>query len=171
MRHDISSNRTRLLGTAALFAAVITLTTAYLLHIPVPTGYVHLGDAFVYLAASLLPAPYAVAAAAIGAGLADLLTYPAWMPATLVIKAVVALFFTARGETLLCRRNVAALFAAAVFSPAAYGAANAVMMGTPLGFWPQFVPTFIQAAANGVVYAVLARALDTVGLKARLLSR
>ena len=45
------------------------------------------------------------------------------------------------------------------------------MMGTPLGFWPQFVPTFIQAAANGVVYAVLARALDTVGLKARLLSR
>ena len=171
MRHDISSNRTRLLVTAALFAAVITLTTAYLLHIPVPTGYVHLGDAFVYLAASLLPAPYAVAAAAIGAGLADLLTYPARMPATLVIKAVVALFFTARGETLLCRRNVAALFAAAVFSPAAYGAANAVMMGTPLGFWPQFVPTFIQAAANGVVYAVLARALDTVGLKARLLSR
>ena len=145
MRHDISSNRTRLLVTAALFAAVITLTTAYLLHIPVPTGYVHLGDAFVYLAASLLPAPYAVVAAAIGAGLADLLTYPAWMPATLVIKAV--------------------------FSPAAYGAANAVMMGTPLGFWPQFIPTFIQAAANGVVYAVLARALDTVGLKARLLSR
>ena len=74
--------------TAALFAAVITLTTAYLLHIPVPTGYVHLGDAFVYLAAPLLPAPYAVA-----------------------------------------------------------------------------------AAANGVVYAALARALDTVGLKARLLSR
>ena len=169
MRHDISSNRTRLLVTAALFAAVITLTTAYLLHIPVPTGYVHLGDAFLYLAASLLPAPYAVAAASLGAGLADLLTYPAWVLPTLAIKAVVALFFTAKGESILCRRNLAALFAAAVFSPAAYGAANAVMMGTVLGFWPQFIPTFVQAAANGVVYVVLARALDALGLKARLL--
>lgn len=54
----------------ALFAAAIAVMTAYLLHIPIPGGYVHIGDSLIYLAASLLPLPYAVAAAAIGAGLA-----------------------------------------------------------------------------------------------------
>ena len=45
-------------------------------------GYIHLGDALIYLAAVLLPAPYAMAAGAIGGGLADLLTAPVWAPAT-----------------------------------------------------------------------------------------
>ena len=66
----------RLLTTTALFAAAITVMTAYMLHIPLPTGgYIHLGDALIYLAACLLPVPYAAAAAAVGAGLADLLTW------------------------------------------------------------------------------------------------
>ena len=66
----------RLLTSAAMFAAMITLTTAYLFHIPIGAngGYIHFGDAFIYLAASLLPMPYACAAAAIGGGLADFLS-------------------------------------------------------------------------------------------------
>ena len=68
---DSRQNLHRLV-TAALFAAAIAVMTAYLLHIPLPTGgYIHLGDALIYLAACLLPVPYAAAAAAIGAGLAD----------------------------------------------------------------------------------------------------
>ena len=64
------------LVTAALFAAAIAVMTAYMLHIPIPTGgYIHIGDALIYLAACLLPAPWAMAAGAVGAGLADLLTY------------------------------------------------------------------------------------------------
>ena len=94
----------------ALFAAAITIMTAYMLHIPIPTGgYIHLGDALIYLAACLLPAPFAAAAAAIGAGLADLLTAPVWVLPTLMIKAVIVLFFTSKGERLLCRRNIAAV--------------------------------------------------------------
>ena len=69
-----------LMAATALFAAAITVMTAYMLHIPIPTGgYIHLGDALIYLAACLLPAPYAAAAAAIGAGMADLLTAPMWV--------------------------------------------------------------------------------------------
>ena len=60
-----------LLVISALFAAAIAVMTAYLLHIPIPTGgYIHVGDALIYLAACLLPAPYAVGAAMVGAGLA-----------------------------------------------------------------------------------------------------
>ncbi len=103
----------RLLTTTALFAAAITVMTAYMLHIPLPTGgYIHLGDALIYLAACLLPVPYAAAAAAIGAGLADLLTAPMWVLPTLVIKAVLVLFFTSKSERILCPRNWAAVVAA-----------------------------------------------------------
>ena len=52
---------------AALFAAIITVVTAYVLRIPTGNGYIHLGDSFIFLAASLLPLPYAIAAAAVGA--------------------------------------------------------------------------------------------------------
>ena len=56
------------LVTTALFAAAITVMTAYMLHIPIPTGgYIHLGDTLIYLAACLLPFPYAAAAATIRA--------------------------------------------------------------------------------------------------------
>ena len=60
----------------AVMAALTTLMTAYIFHIPVGVngGYVHLGDTMIYLAAAFLPLPYACAAGAIGGGLADLLT-------------------------------------------------------------------------------------------------
>ena len=98
------------LVTAAILAAAITIMTAFLFHVPIGAtgGYVHFGDALIYLSAALLPAPYAVGAAVVGAGLADLLTAPMWMPATVVIKSLVVLPFSSRGERLLTRRNAAA---------------------------------------------------------------
>ena len=63
------SQRLHLLIMSALFAAAIAVMTAYLLHIPIPTGgYIHVGDALIYLAACLLPTPHAVGAAMVGAG-------------------------------------------------------------------------------------------------------
>lgn len=156
----------RTLVTTAMFAAAITIMTAYILHIPIPTGgYIHLGDALIYLAACLLPVPYAAAAAAIGAGLADLLTAPVWVLPTLVIKTVVVLFFTSRGERLLCRRNLAAVVLAGLFSPAAYALAGCAMAGTMAAFAPQFLGTLVQGIGSGVLFLVIAPALDGVKLK------
>lgn len=160
--------RFHLLCLSAVFAAAITVTTAYLLHIPIPTGgYIHVGDAVLYLAACLLPAPYAVAAAAIGAGLADLLTAPMWVVPTLVIKAVVALLFTSRSPRLLCPRNLAAAAGACLLSPAAYALAACLLMGSVHAFWPQFLGTLVQGIGSGVLFTVLALALDRAGFKAR----
>ena len=156
----------RLLTTAALFTAAITVMTAYMLHIPLPTGgYIHLGDTLIYLAACLLPVPYAAAAAAIGAGLADLLTAPMWVLPTLVIKAVLVLFFTSKSECILCPRNWAAVVAAGLFSPAAYALANCVMAGTMTAFLPQFLGTLAQGIGSGALFLVIAPALDGVKLK------
>ena len=144
------SQRLHLLIMSAQFAAAIAVMTAYLLHIPIPTGgYIHVGDALIYLAACLLPAPYAVGAAMVGAGLADLLTAPMWVVPTLVIKAVVALLFTSRSPRLLCPRNLAAAAGACLLSPAAYGLAACLLMG------------------SGVLFVVLGLALERSGLKAR----
>ena len=56
-----------LLTVTGLFAAIITLMTAYICHIPYGAngGYIHFGDALIYVAAVILPRPYAMAAAAI----------------------------------------------------------------------------------------------------------
>lgn len=161
-------NKLHLLTMTALFAAAITVTTAYLLHIPIPTGgYVHLGDTLIYLGACLLPLPWAVSAAAVGAGLADLLTAPMWVLPTLVIKSVLVLFFTSRSERLLCRRNVIAVFLAGLFSPAAYALAGCVLTGTTASFLPQFLGTLVQGIGSGALFLAVAPALDTVQLKAR----
>lgn len=158
----------RTMLTAALFAAAIAVTTAYIIHIPLPTGgYIHPGDALIYLAACLLPTPWAVAAAAVGAGLADLLTAPQWVLPTLVIKALLALLFSRRGARLLTARNTAALFLAALLSPALYGLAAWAMAGSAAAFLPQFLGTLVQGVASGVIFAVLACGLDRAGLTAR----
>lgn len=161
-------NKLRLLTMTALFAAAITVTTAYLFHIPIPTGgYVHLGDTLIYLGACLLPLPWAASAAAVGAGLADLLTAPMWVLPTLVIKSVLVLFFTSRSERLLCRRNVIAVFLAGLFSSAAYALAGCVLTGTLASFLPQFLGTLVQGIGSGALFLAVAPALDTVQLKAR----
>ena len=164
-----SRKNLHLLTITALFAAAITVTTAYLLHIPIPTGgYVHLGDTLIYLGACLLPVPWAAAAAAAGAGLADLLTAPIWVLPTLVIKSVIVFFFTSRSERILCRRNVIAVFLAGLFSPVAYALAGCVLMGTPASFFPQFLGTLAQGIGSGALFLVIAPALESVHLKARM---
>ena len=162
----LQKDKIHLLTITALFAAAIAVMTAYMLHIPIPTGgYIHLGDALIYLAACLLPLPYAAAAAAVGAGLADLLTAPMWVLPTLVIKAAVVLFFTSKGERLLCRRNLAAVVIAGLFSPTAYALAGCAMAGTMAAFVPQFLGTLVQGIGSGALFIVITPALDGMKLK------
>ena len=87
-REGVSLSKVRYLTTTGLMAALITIMTAYICHIPVGMngGYIHFGDSLIYLTAVLLPRPYALAAAAIGGGMADILTAPMWAPATIIIK-------------------------------------------------------------------------------------
>ena len=161
-----------------LLAAMIFFTTAYILHIPiVGGGYVHLGDAVLYIAAALLPTPYAVAAAAIGGGLADVLTGAAmWAPATVIIKSLMALTFTAKNERFLCRRNLCALLLAGLIGVAGYYVAEIVLLclsGTALpvaaGGALAAVPFNVaQELVAGVAFILLAAAMDRLGIKQRL---
>ena len=94
---SVSLAKVRRLTAAGVFAALIYVFTAYL-HIPTGAGYTHAGDGLIYLAACILPTPYAIAAGAIGGALADgLRGFPVWHHETIRIKDVNALFFSSKG--------------------------------------------------------------------------
>ena len=87
-----TSERTRTLITAALFAA-LTCVGTMIIKIPTPTmGYIHPGDGFVLLSGLLLGPIWGTLAAGIGSALSDLIGgYFVYVPATFIIKALTAL--------------------------------------------------------------------------------
>ena len=80
--------KTRQLVITALMICLVVLGTI-LFRIPVPMtkGYIHLGDAMIYLAVLMLGKKHGSAAACLGSALGDILGgYAFWAPFTLVIK-------------------------------------------------------------------------------------
>lgn len=161
------------LTLSAMIAALTAVATAYIFHIPMSLfggqGYVHIGDAIIYLGASILPAGYACAAAALGGAMADLLSGSAlWAPWTLVIKALVALCFTAKGASLLNKRNYLALVLAAVITAAGYYIAEAFLYGSWITPVYSISGNLLQSVASAVLYVVLGLALDKIRIKQQI---
>ena len=153
---------------AALFGALIFVVTAYALHIPTPAtgGYIHLGDAFVYLAASMLPAPYAVAAAGIGEALSDALTgSAAYALPTLLIKSAMALCFSCAGEKIVTRRNAAASVFAGLICIGGYYLTEAFLLHSFAAPVAEIPGNAVQAGASAAIFLALGRALDRAKLK------
>ena len=85
------NNHVKKLIFTSLFTALIIVCTAYV-SIPLPlVGYVHLGDAFIFLATFILGPIYGAVASGVGSALADLLVYPTYALGTLVVKALMSL--------------------------------------------------------------------------------
>ena len=81
-------NATSLLVLTALITAMGTIATMFF-KVPVGTGYIHLGDTMVLLAAMLLPRKHAIFAGSVGLCLADILSgYAVWAPWSFFIKLV-----------------------------------------------------------------------------------
>lgn len=151
----------------AILAAMTTLMTAYIFHIPVGTngGYIHLGDAVIYIAAALLPMQYACAVGAIGGGLADLLTAPMWTPATVIIKILICLPFSSKGSKIVTKRNVVALFLAFCISATGYYLAEGILFGFTTAFFTSVAGSVAQSGGSAIVFVILGMALDRAGLK------
>ena len=160
------------LSLSAVFAALIFLATMIHVGFGANGGYVHLGDAVIYLCAAFLPAPYAASAAAIGAGLADIAGgAPLWAPATILIKALSCLFFTSKKETVLCTRNAIACIFGAILCVGGYYLAEVIIYGcgfiVPLASVPF---NLIQTVASAVLFISIAVVFDKTGLKKKLMS-
>lgn len=109
----------RRLVLTGVLSAVIFVLTAFL-RIPLPAGYLNLGDFGVFFVAMLLPAGYAACAAGLGSMLADLYAFPVYAPATLLIKSLAALLYAILWKKLPGKLRYLALLSALLI-PLGYG--------------------------------------------------
>ena len=126
-----AQDRTKTLITTSMLAALIFVIT-FLIAIPVPmtSAYVNIGDSVIYCAGMLVGAPWAAVAAGIGSMLADwAVGVPIYMPATLIIKALMGFVcakIMRKGEL---PRFVLACVVGGAIMVVGYGAYEAIFMG------------------------------------------
>ena len=166
-----NSLKTKQIVLTGLFAAIICLTTAYILHIPtgVNGGYVHIGDALIYLAAALLPRSYAMVAAAIGAGSADFITGSAiWIIPTIIIKPILVLFISNNSDKIISTKNIVGAFIAGIVGTALYMVAEGILFGNLIAAFVFSLVSLVQPIGSFIVFILLGITFDKLGFKNKL---
>ena len=157
-----TSNRTRNIVLTALFSALICVSIIFF-HIPTGFngGYIHLGDAFIYLTAVILPTPYAMIAAGIGGALSDGLTGGVlWILPTMIIKPMMVFCFSSKSDNIISKRNVLAVFLAGIIGVFGYYLAGAIISGNFLSPVATLFMEMIQPIASGIIFVVSGVVLD-----------
>ena len=178
-KNRVVSEQIKYAVITAMFAALITVTTAYI-KIPAPLGYAHAGDSMIYLAASVLPGPLGFAAAAVGGGLADLLAgYPQWAIPTAIIKALNVLPFfliklalknSPKLDKIISLPNLLMLIPTTIVTIGGYFVANALLYDTAAAI-AEILPNLVQASVGAGIFIVLGTSLDAVHFKSRIISK
>lgn len=175
MRHD----KTRSTCLAALFTAMITLfTVSFRFSIGTNSGYIHLGDTVIYISSCLLPAPYALFAAAAGGMTSDLLTGAGiWVIPTGIIKmlnTVPFLLFRKNYRSLhqkelnkiIVSRSIIACILSGMITSAGYFGAECILYGVKPAMI-SFFPGLLQPVGSAVLFICAGSALDSAKIKSR----
>ena len=154
---------------AAMFTAMIFIMTRFI-QVPVATGYVHLGDALIYVCALIVAPPWAFVAAALGGMLADLTSgWAVYAPATLIIKIAIAVpFVIVRNRSHRLLNVLTALFTvlAGAVTVGGYFAADMII---DRAYALTNIPgNIIQAVGSALVFVILAAAFDAADIKNKL---
>lgn len=167
----MQKNQTLNITLTAVFAALIFLFT-FFVKVPVASGYVHFGDALIYVFAAIVGGPWAVLAGAIGEGLADLAGgYAIYAPATILIKAAIAvpfLFFTKKSDKILTLWTGLMTIPAGIITVGGYFLADLIIDKT---YAIVDIPgNAIQAVGSAILFIVIGVAFDKMNLKTKLLN-
>ncbi|MBQ2135386.1 MAG: TIGR04002 family protein [Clostridia bacterium] len=154
----------KLISLTGIFTAIVFVFTAYF-HIPSHTGYTHIGDAFIYLAACILPLPYGIFVGAVGALLADCLTgFALWAPASVIIKSLSVIFFC-RNDKIITLKNCLALFPASTLCIGGYYLYESLITGnftSPLAGIPGYVT---QSILSSILFIFVGISCDKLKIK------
>ena len=152
---EMKRNKLKLMCVSAMLTAAVFVLTAYL-HIPSHTGYVHIGDGLIYIAACILPLPYASFVGVCGALLADCLTgYAVWAPASAVIKFVIVLIFSRKKKKIICVRNLASLLPAGIVNVLGYYLYEAAISRNLVAPLAAVAGNVMQSIVSSVIFVVL----------------
>ncbi|MBR0413040.1 MAG: ECF transporter S component [Eubacterium sp.] len=163
------NNKLKNIIVTAVFSAMIFVLTA-VLHIPVASGYVHLGDALLYVCALMLDMTWALVAGALGEGLADVASgFAAYAPATVIIKVLIALCFTLikkKSGKLLSAFSALMTVPAGVITVGGYFLADLVISREYAVV--DIAGNAIQAVASAIIFIIIAAALDKIKIKDKI---
>jgi len=167
----MKKNNTKYLVLSALFAAIITVCTRFTA-IPIfgGQGYVHIGDAFVFLSAAILPTPYAMITSAIGGGLADMMAgYTIYILPTALIKALMSLMFFKKTQTkLFSAKSIISSVLGTLILIGGYYIAEVILFGSFVSPLLGMLWNALQGIFSSVAFLLLAVAFDKAKLRDRL---
>lgn len=151
-----------------MFAAMIFGLT--MLHVPIGAGgYIHVGDAVIYVTAMLMGGPWAFISAAIGAACADMVSgFAVYAAPSAIIKILIAVPFvliSKKQSKLLSVRSAIFTIISGIITVLGYFAADLILYRE--GAIADLPANIIQAVGSAVVFIVLAFALDRAGIKQR----
>lgn len=157
--------KTKKIVTTALFMAIICVATL-VVQIPSPAtnGYFNLGDCFVLLAGWILGPAYGTIAAGVGSALADTITgYFVYVPATLIIKAIMSviayfIFKALKNKPIIGK--IAGAVAAEAFMILGYFAYEALALGYGMGAALSIPSNLMQGLVSTVASVTLATAIN-----------
>lgn len=158
----------------AIFTAIILLSTMLIkFSTGLGEGYIHFGDCFIYLSACILPFPYCLVASALGGALADILGgFAVWSVPTAIIKILITLPFM-----FACKKNntskilnvkIAMMsIISGVISILGYFIAECILYSVASATL-SIIGNTIQAVASGILFIIIATALDKMNFKSRV---
>lgn len=156
---------------AAVFAAMIFALTRFI-QIPVPggAGYLHFGDAMIYIVASTLGGPWALLASALGAALADLSSgFAAYAPISAIVKVLIALPFVLvnkKSEKILTPLTICLTIPSGVITVLGYFLGDLIVNRA---YAVADIPmNIVQAVASAIIFVVISAAFDAAKLKKKL---
>ncbi len=147
---------TKKIAFTAVFLALTFVVTRFL-QVPIPLGYFNVGNTVILLSCVILPFPYGLIIGSVGAGLADLTSYPIYTVPTLVIKTAMAAAFYGLNKAFGGKywSKVAACAIANLIPLIGYTLVGGFLYGGFIAGLAQLPGLAIEYAANIVLFAAL----------------
>ncbi len=157
---------TKKLTITGLFMALICLSTMFF-KIPIPGGYAHIGNAFIFLACAVLDKKGSVVACGVGSALADLLGgWYMWIIPTLIIKSIMGFVIALLMPKILNIKSVrtgVALAIGTVEMVIGYVVAGIIIMGTFAASLTQVPGLVLEDIAGVVIFYIVGAMLVKSG--------
>lgn len=157
----------------AIFTTIILLSTMLIkFSTGLGEGYIHFGDCFIYLSACILPFPYCLIASALGGAFADILGgFAIWSIPTAIIKVLIALplmLVSKKNKTqkILTVKTASMALISGAITIMGYFIAECILYSSASATL-SLIGNSIQAVSSGILFIIIAGALDKMNFKSR----